>query len=159
MDVTCWLVGVERQDGGGYTTRLQALCNELGVADRVRFLGYREDVPDLLRAADVFILPSTNEGLPLSILEAQATKVPVLAAPIAGIPEVITDGETGFLIPADNIVGYANRIESLLHHPERSNCVTEQAYTRVIKEYNWQTFCETIWMLYQSLLRRELSES
>src|SRR5262249_39146420 len=83
-----------------YTTRLQDLCNELGVADRIRFLGHREDVPDLLRAADIFFLPSTSEGLPLSVLEAQATKVPVLAAATAGIPEVITDGETAFLIPA-----------------------------------------------------------
>jgi len=64
---------------------LQALCSELGVADQIRFLGHREDIPDLLRAADILLLPSTNEGLPLSVLEAQATKVPVLAAPTAGI--------------------------------------------------------------------------
>ena len=57
VDVTCWLAGVERQAEGSYTTRLQALCNELEVADRIRFLGHREDVPDLLRAADIFILP------------------------------------------------------------------------------------------------------
>jgi starch synthase len=88
-------------------------------------------------------------------LEAQATKVPVLATPTAGIPEVITDGETGFLIPAEDAVGYARRIESLLHQPEISSRVTEQAYTRVIKEHNWHTYCETVWMLYQSLMRRE----
>jgi glycosyltransferase involved in cell wall biosynthesis len=131
------------------------LGNELRVTDRVSFLGQRDDIPDLLRAADIFVLPSTSEGLPLSVLEAQATKVPVLAAPTAGIPEVITDGETGFLIPAADAVGYAQCIESLLHRPEVSHRVIEQAYTHVIKEHNWQTYCETIWMLYQSLIRRK----
>jgi glycosyltransferase involved in cell wall biosynthesis len=151
VDIVCWLAGVERQGGEGYTTRLQVLCNELKVADRIQFLGQRDDVSDLLRAADIFVLPSTSEGLPLSVLEAQATKVPVLAAPTAGIPEVIIDGKTGFLIPAQDIVGYAQRIESLLRHPEISHRVTEQAYTQVTKEHNWHTYCETIWMLYQSL--------
>ena len=75
-----WFAGIERGDSLKYTERLKTLCGELGVADRVRFLGQRNDVPELLRAADCVILPSTAEGLPLSILEAQATKVPVLAA-------------------------------------------------------------------------------
>jgi len=151
VDITCWLAGAERESGGSYTTRLQALCNELGVGDRVHFLGQREDIPDVLRAADIFLLPSTNEGLPLAVLEAQATKVPVLAAPTAGIPEVIADRETGFLIPADDAVGYAHRIESLLHQPEIFYRVREQAYTKSTKEYNWHAYCEAVWMLYQSL--------
>ena len=150
--VVCWLAGVERQGRRDYTTRLQKLCNELGVADRVRFLEHREDVPDLLRAADIFLLPSTSEGLPLSVLEAQATKVPVLAAPTAGIPEVVVDGETGFLIPAEDAVGYAHRIASLLNQPGISHCISEQAYIKIIKEHNWQRYCENIFLLYQSLI-------
>jgi glycosyltransferase involved in cell wall biosynthesis len=151
VDITCWFAGIEREHDGRYTTHLQALCNELGIGDRVCFLGHREDIPDLLRAADLLLLPSTNEGLPLSVLEAQATKVPVLAAPTAGIPEVITDGETGFLIPADDAGGYAHCIATLLHQPEIYQRVREQAYTKVIKEHNWQIYCQTIWRLYQSL--------
>lgn len=151
VEITCWFAGIERENGGRYTTHLQALCNELGIGDQVRFLGHREDIPDLLRAADLLLLPSTNEGLPLSVLEAQATKVPVLAAPTAGIPEVITNGETGFLIPADDAGGYAHRIATLLRQPEIYQRVRERAYTKVIKEHNWQTYCQTIWRLYQSL--------
>jgi glycosyltransferase involved in cell wall biosynthesis len=71
-----WFAGIERGDSLEYTERLKTLCGELGVAGRVRFLGQRSDVPELLRAADFFLLPSTSEGLPLSILEAQASKVP-----------------------------------------------------------------------------------
>src|SRR5262249_47279319 len=140
VDVTCWFAGEERQSGGGrggYAAHLQALCNALGVADRIRFLGHREDIPDLLRAADIFILPSAGEGLPQSVLEAQATKVPVLATPTGGIPEVITDGETGFLIPAEDAVGYAHRIKCLLNHPDIYQRVQEQAYINVIKKHNW----------------------
>src|SRR5207249_10272590 len=125
------LAGVERQSWGSYTTRLQTLCNDLGVVDRIHFLGQREDIPDLLRAADILILPSTNEGLPLSVLEAQATKVPVLAAPTAGIPEVIADGETGFLIAADDAAGYANRMEELLRYPDLRQRITEKAFANV----------------------------
>ena len=65
---------------------------------------------DLLRAADFFLLPSTHEGLPLSILEAQASGVPVLAAPTAGVPEVVTDGETGFLVPIRSSAALAEKI-------------------------------------------------
>ena len=152
IDIACWLAGVERQGQGDYTHRLQTLCNDLEVADRVRCLGQRDDVPDLLRAADIFLLPSTSEGLPLSVLEAQATKVPVLAAPTAGIPEVITDGETGFLIPAEDAVGYAHRIKILLHQPELIHYIREQASIKVTKEHNWQTYCENTFLLYQSLI-------
>jgi glycosyltransferase involved in cell wall biosynthesis len=151
VNVACWLVGVERRGGGDYTMRLQTLCNELAVADRVRFLGQRDDVPGLMRAADIFVLPSMSEGLPLSVLEAQATKVPVLAAPTAGIPDVVRDGKTGFLIPADDANGYAQRIASLLKNPEAAHRVAEHAYRQVLKEHNWQTYCETMWLLYQSL--------
>ena len=88
-----WFAGVERGDSQEYTTRIKGLILDLGIADRVRLLGQRKDISELLQAADFFILPSSAEGLPLSILEAQASKVPVLAALTAGIPEVVIDWE------------------------------------------------------------------
>src|SRR5262249_48318367 len=96
IDVACWLAGEERGGGDAFTVRLRGLIAELGLADRVRLLGFRGDAPELLRAADFFLLPSTHEGLPLTVLEAQASKVPVLASATAGIPEAVQDGETGF---------------------------------------------------------------
>ena len=152
IEIACWLAGIERHGEGNYTARLHRLADELGVADRVRFLGHREDVPDLLRAADIFLLPSTSEGLPLSVLEAQATKIPVLAAPTAGIPEVIRDGETGFLIPAPDATVYAHRIKSLLNQRETYQSMTEKAYTKVTQDHNWQTYFENTLMVYQSLM-------
>jgi glycosyltransferase involved in cell wall biosynthesis len=151
-----WLAGIERGGKQEYTSRLRSLCCEFGVADRVHFLGQRENIPDLLRAADFFLLPSTSEGLPLSVLEAQATKVPVLAAPTAGIPEVVTDWKTGFLIPAGDVGGYANRIKTLLLNSSLYHCVTEQAYAMVAKEHSWRAFCGKIEELYQSLIDVDL---
>jgi glycosyltransferase involved in cell wall biosynthesis len=150
VDVACWLAGAERQRHG-YMERLQALVAELGVQDRVRLLGQRSDVPELLQAADLFLLPSTSEGLPLSILEAQATKVPVLAAPTAGIPEVVVEGETGFLIPADDANGYANRIVELLENPGLSRRIVENAFKLVCENYNWESYCKRIECLYDAI--------
>jgi glycosyltransferase involved in cell wall biosynthesis len=147
----CWLTGVERQ-GGEFTAKLRGLIAETAVSNNIHLLGYREDVAELLQAADFLLLPSTAEGLPLSILEAQAAKVPVLAAPTAGIPEIVKDGETGFLIAADDYLGYANRIQTLLNAPDMSHSVAEKAYDIVRTENSWRTFCQRVWDLYSELL-------
>jgi glycosyltransferase involved in cell wall biosynthesis len=149
-----WFAGVERGGGTAYTDRLKAIIAELGVADRVRLLGQRDDADHLLGAADFLLLPSTQEGLPLSIVEAQATKVPVLAAPTAGIPEVVADGETGYLIAADDAQGYADRIKSLLDNPALAHQVAERAYARAIGESSLDVYCERIIGLYRELLDR-----
>jgi glycosyltransferase involved in cell wall biosynthesis len=148
VDVTCWLAGVERR-ADGYAERLLDLIAALGVRDRVALLGQRGDAPDLLRAADVFLLPSTNEGLPLSILEAQATRVPVLAAPTAGVPEVVVDGETGYLIPAADAGGYAERIACLLADPETAQRIADNGYRLVCQRYDWESFCRSVETLYE----------
>jgi glycosyltransferase involved in cell wall biosynthesis len=150
-DVECWLAGIERDGRQEYGLHLRSLAAELGVGDRVRFLGFRPDGPDLLRAADFLLLPSTNEGLPLSIIEAQASKVPVLAAPTAGIPEVIADGETGFLISAGDALGYANCIESLLRNPDWRQRVTEAAFAGVLREHTMPAYCKRVHGLLQGL--------
>jgi glycosyltransferase involved in cell wall biosynthesis len=152
VDVVCWLAGVERTGGTTYSDYLYGLVDELRVSEQIRLLGFRDDTVDLLRAADFFLLPSTREGLPLSILEAQASKVPVLAAPTPGICEVIADDETGFLIPQDDPVGYANRIQALLRNPALYYRLAEKAHEKVVREYDWIGFCERIWAIYRELL-------
>ncbi len=159
VDVNCWLAGVERGGAGAYTARLRSLIAEAGVQDRVRLLGQRRDAPDLLRAADFFLLPSTHEGLPLSILEAQATRVPVLAAPTAGVPEIVKDGETGFLIAAADAAGYARRLEDLLANPELYRRVAEGGFAKATREYNWSALCRRITTLYEEVLEGAAARS
>ena len=143
-DIDLWLAGVERHGRQEYGQHLRSLAAGLGVADRVRFLGFRTDGPDLLRAADFLLLPSTHEGLPLSIVEAQASKTPVLAAPTAGIPEVIADGETGFLIAAADAAGYADRMEQLLRDPDLRQRITDRALANVLGEYTMDAYCRRV---------------
>jgi glycosyltransferase involved in cell wall biosynthesis len=153
ISVRLWLAGTERGGRQDYTNRLYTLCSELDVQHQVRFLGHRDDAPDLLRAADLFLLPSTREGMPLSILEAHATKVPVIAAPTSGIPEIVTDGETGFLIPPTDSTGYAARMKLLLHDPDLAHGITDRAYSIIIKDYNSIVYSRRIWSLYHNLLK------
>jgi glycosyltransferase involved in cell wall biosynthesis len=151
IHVDCWLVGGERGGATSYTTHLQSLIRQLGVQDRIQLLGFRSDGADLLRAADFFVLPSSHEGLPLALLEAQATKVPVLAAPTAGIPEVVTDGEHGFLIGAQHAAGYADCLQRLLANPDLGHHMADQAYAKVRRERNWSAFCQHITEQYAEL--------
>jgi glycosyltransferase involved in cell wall biosynthesis len=86
---------------GSLSLRFQDLADEIGISDRVKFIGERSDIPDLLDAADIFILPSQFEGMPLAIMEAMAKGKPVIATAVSGIPEEL--GETGKLLPDPNI--------------------------------------------------------
>ena len=79
---------------------LHALAADLQLDDTVRFLGFRRDIPDLLQCMDVFVLSSLSEGLSLTLLEAEAAALPIVATRVGGNPEVVVDGETGFLVPS-----------------------------------------------------------
>lgn len=84
--------GPERQ-------KLEQLAQELGVGDNVTFLGFRKDIPQIMKASDVFVFPSLQEGLPVSVMEAMASGLPVVASAIRGIsPDLIEDGKTGILL-------------------------------------------------------------
>lgn len=154
IDVAGWLAGVEREDGGTYTTRLQTLIHECGVADRVRLLGHRRDAPTLLRAADCLLLPSTCEGLPLSLLEAQATGVPVLAAPTAGVPEIIADEETGLLRQACDVVGYAAGIARVIADVGLRERLVRTAREHVLREHTWKAYSQRVFDLYTDVMER-----
>lgn len=152
FQVKLWIVGEERAPGQNYLDKLKSLSMDLRVADLVDFVGFRKDIPQLLQATDFLLLPSTNEGLPLVILEAQASKSLVLAAPTAGVPEVIKDGLTGYLIAADNYQGYAERIAFLLTNPIQISRVVEAAYQHVCENHNMKQYCETVLQEYDELL-------
>jgi glycosyltransferase involved in cell wall biosynthesis len=94
---------------------VEGLVKDRGLGEAVVFTGFRADVPKLLRAMDCFVLASTRtEGVPQSLLQAFAAGVPVVASAIGGIPEVVKDGETGILVPAEDAAALARAIESVL---------------------------------------------
>lgn len=157
MTVECWLVGEDRTPGGQYERDLRSLCVDLDLIDRVRFLGFRQDAPELLQAADAFVLPSTHEGLPLSVLEAQAARVPVVGSTIPGILEVVEDGKTGFVVPADDFIGYADRLQTLFQNHALRNQLTEAAAAQVSREHSWSTLEDRVFEVYRSLILQRVS--
>jgi glycosyltransferase involved in cell wall biosynthesis len=146
-----WFVGEEREDRG-FAEHLRRMADRLCGSDSVRFLGYRNDIAGLMRAADFLLLPSTQEGLPLSILEAQASKAIVLAAPTAGIPEVVEDGRTGMLIAADDPRGYAAAAISLLQDPSRSAVIADAACEQVLARFSLPTYMQRIDAEYRAMM-------
>lgn len=96
-DTLAWIAG-----DGPERASLEAMASRLALADRVRFLGRRDDVPDLLEACDVFVLPSRQEGLGVAALEAMARGRPVVASAVGGLAEAVVSGETGLLVPPDD---------------------------------------------------------
>jgi glycosyltransferase involved in cell wall biosynthesis len=99
----------------------------LHVADQVHFLGNRDDVPELLAACDLFVLPSLWEGLAMALIEAMASGVPIIATDVSGSRQVIKDQETGLLVPPGDSQALAEAIQLLLTEPARADKLARQA--------------------------------
>nr|WP_254824757.1 glycosyltransferase family 4 protein [Haloglomus halophilum] len=93
-----------------YFEHLKSLRSELGLEQTVHFLGRRSDIPQLLSQFDIFVLPSIAEACPMAVLEAMAMRKPVVATSVGGVPEQITDGESGWLVPPKDSQELANAI-------------------------------------------------
>lgn len=108
IPVRCFIAGQ-----GELEEKLKAQIKSLGIEKYVELLGYRDDIPSLLTAADILCMPSLNEALGYSLLEAMAAGVPVVASQVGGIPEVISHGKEGFLVPPGDVDQLATAIERL----------------------------------------------
>jgi glycosyltransferase involved in cell wall biosynthesis len=107
-----WVVGERLASDHG--ADMEPLFAAAGLGGRLRRLGYRADVADVLAAADVFVLPSHFEGLPMSVIEAMLTGLPVVATDIRGPREQVVAGETGFLVPAATVAPLAAALSALV---------------------------------------------
>lgn len=112
---------------GKATTGLRALQRDLGLAGTVRFLGHRDDVPEVLAAADVFVFPSLYEGLGGAVLEAMALGIPVVASDLPVLREVVQPGRTGLLVPPGDPVALAQAVDGLLDRPARAAALGQRA--------------------------------
>jgi glycosyltransferase involved in cell wall biosynthesis len=137
----------------GFGQQLEALAAELGLSGDVHFLGWRKDVSEIVRAADVFVLPSLKEGLPLSILEAMASSIPVVATPVNGVPEVITSGENGFLVPVNDPAALAADVLRLLGDPELRRRIGAAGRRTVEEQFSLEEFLRRIQRVYPAVLQ------
>ena len=98
---------------GALDAELRGQVAEMGMGERVHFLGFRRDIPQIVCALDAFVLPSLKEGLSIAVMEAMALEKPVICSRIAGLPEVVRDGQTGFLVPPGDSAALQNALEKL----------------------------------------------
>jgi glycosyltransferase involved in cell wall biosynthesis len=97
------------------SVRAQAI--ELGIEQHAHLLGVRRDVPDVLNAFDIFAMSSETEGLPLVVLEAMASNLPVVSTNVGGIPNVVEEGRTGYLVPVTDEAALTDRLAALVQDP------------------------------------------
>ena len=147
------LVGVDLEQGGAYEDLLRRRARDLGLADRTVFTGYREDVPALLEALDVFVLPSWIEGMPLVVLEAMAASLPVVATPVGGTPELVSDGETGYLVPVREPAALEEALTRLTADPELARRFGAAGRERVERNFSLEASTRRVLSLYAEATR------
>ncbi len=135
VDAVLWLAGDEPPgQPSDYSRHLRSLAHQGGISERVFFLGWREDMPQLMAASSIVVLPSRSEGLPRSLLEAMALERPVVATPVGGVTELIEHGCTGWLFDVDDDTGLANSVMASLDE-RRREVVVSAALNRVQQRY------------------------
>jgi glycosyltransferase involved in cell wall biosynthesis len=128
--------------------------HDRGLADRVELTGTREDVAQILARADVFVLSSRSEGMPMSALEAMAAGLPVVATAVGGVPELVVDGETGFLVPPGDAPALSRALDRILGDPDLRRRLGEAGRQRAGGMFALPEWQAAHLRLYEELLAR-----
>ena len=134
---------------------LEQRAHELGVVGDTLFLGYQEDVAPFYAAFDALVLPSSNEGTPVSAIEALAAGRPVVATRVGGVPDVVVEGEDGFLVEPGATDDLADRLAELARDPELRQRMGQAGRQRVVPRYAVDRLVDDVDRLYRSLLEAE----
>ncbi|MGB9735985.1 MAG: glycosyltransferase [bacterium] len=132
---------------------LTTITKQLDIENNVRFWGYRADIPNFLSATDIYVHPSVEEGFGIAIIEAMAAGLPVIATNVGGIPEIITNGVNGILVPPENPQALADAIVELIEHPDRRKILSEKARQYVELTFNNQTMTKEYAEIYFKLVK------
>ncbi len=132
---------------------IQQLVKELQLSAEVHFLGEQDHLEPLFLCADLFLLPSAEESFGLTALEAMNCGVPVIGSEIGGLPEVITQGETGYLFPVGEIEKMAERSVELLTHPQKHQLFKEQAKKRAVQSFSADQVIPQYEAYYEEILK------
>lgn len=136
---------------GPLREELENTAHRFGVADRVRFLGQRNDIPELLAICDLFVLPSLYEGLPLSVLEAMAAGKPVIATNVGGTMEAVSHGDSGLLVPARDSAALSAAIRNLMENPDLADRLAQNGRARVLRDFSCDRMVEPVSDVYREL--------
>lgn len=136
---------------GPLANQLEAEIADRKLSERVFLTGFRDDVPRVLAASDMLVLPSYREGTPRVITEAMASGLPVIATDVAGIPEQVADGKSGYLVPTGDAETLADRLDDLLMDPGRRRRFGQRGYQRA-ERFSKDTLVDSTAALYTDLL-------
>jgi len=139
--------------GGELENAVREQVAALGLQGRVRFLGVRADVADILRASDVFVLSSRWEGNPMSVMEAMAAGLPVVSTAVGGVPELVRAGETGLLVPSEDAAALAQAMQALVDDPARRQAMGAAARQHAVAHFDIRHTVRGYEQLYESLLK------
>jgi sugar transferase (PEP-CTERM/EpsH1 system associated) len=140
--------------GGNLRSEHEGLAHELELAEYVRFLGDREDVPRLLNACDLATLSSLSEGISLTILEAMSTGLPVVATDVGGNGAIVSNGRNGYLVPLEDDEVYADRLRQLIRDGQKRQALGNQARQDVISNWSHTRMVSEYEQLYEGLTAR-----
>ena len=139
---------------GALIPALRERAQRLGVGDRIVFAGYRHDVDACYAAMDLSVLTSLSEGLSIALLESMRHGLSVVATRVGGNPELVLDGECGYLVPARDVEAFASRVIQLLRNPEERQRIGAAARRRVEEHFSLTRTAEQTQSLYESLTGR-----
>jgi glycosyltransferase involved in cell wall biosynthesis len=148
-DVDAWLCLV---GDGPDREHLERRAHELGIARRCLFVGYQDDVAPYYEAIDALLLPSGNEGTPVSVIEALAAGRPAVATRVGGVPDVVRDGVDGFLVDVGDATSLADRLADLAREPARRAEMGRDGRERVLQRYAVDRLVDDVDALYRELL-------
>ena len=131
---------------------LEELAKKLGVANYIKFLGQRNDVPRLMASADVFVLPSLHEAFGLVLLEAMLAKLPIISTNAGGVPEIIEHEKNGLLVPPADSDALAEAVKTLLTSPELNKKFIQASLEKVHKDFMAETMAEKTARVYDKFL-------
>jgi glycosyltransferase involved in cell wall biosynthesis len=134
-----------------YETELRLLAEREGIGESVYWLGNRDDVPELLRLADIFCLPSVNEPFGRAIVEAMAVAKPVVACRAGGVPEVVAEGETGLLVKPEAPEELTEALEALLADPKYAKAMGDAGRERAARLFDANRVADEVQTLYAKL--------
>jgi glycosyltransferase involved in cell wall biosynthesis len=137
---------------GDKRDELDKLITKYHLNERVSLLGFRSDIPNLLLASDCFALPSIDEGMPMSLLEAAAIKTPVICTLVGDISKLIEDNESGLVIPINDPKKLAEGIIYLFENKEKSKIMAENAKLKLINKYSSEEMAKNYGLIYSQLL-------
>ncbi len=146
-NLKCLFVG-----DGNYRKDLEEMVREFGLNNNVQFLGFCDNIEEILQTSDLFVLPSISEGLPNALLEAMACSVPVVATSVGGIPEVIKDGFNGILVPTRNETALSEKIVKLAKDREYMMKLGKEGRKSVESHYSLQKQIEEFQSVYNELI-------